>query len=114
MLGAVRALRDVGESGGDVVRESWIRLRHALDDVGLRVALIHQLARSSADDDGVSCVVVGDTGVVERRYKGRIGPGWISLRRRGKADHGGDARKHYRQSHRLIFVQIGTIISTTV
>jgi len=104
MLGAVHALRDVGESGGDVVRESLIRLRHALDDVGLRVALIHQVARSSADGDGISCVVVGDTGVVEGRDKRRIGPGWISLRRRGKANDSGDARKHDKQPHRLIFV----------
>jgi hypothetical protein len=47
--------------------------------------------------------LVGDTGVVERRDKRRVLPGGITLRRRGKADRGGEARKHHKQSHRLIF-----------
>ena len=74
----------MGESGGGVGRESWILLRHAFDDVGLRVALVHQSAGSPGDGDGVRSVLIGDTGVVEGAEKGRIGTRRVSLRRGGR------------------------------
>ena len=57
MLRAVNVLGDLNEPGGAVVRESRILFRHALNDVGFGVPLVHQLTRALADSDGVGSVL---------------------------------------------------------
>jgi hypothetical protein len=110
VLGTVNVLRDLYELGSGVGRKSCILLRHALDDVGFRVTLVHQLARPLADSGGVRSALIGDAGVVERGQKIRIGAR-VGLRRRGQADYHGGAHKHYmQQSHCFILVQIGAIV----
>jgi hypothetical protein len=64
------------------IRESWILVRHGFDDVGRRVALVHQVARPPANADGVRSALIGDAGVVEPGKKVPV----VGLRRRGQAD----------------------------
>jgi hypothetical protein len=80
VLGAESVLRDLYELGGAIGREPRILLRHAFDDVGFGMTLVHQLARVLADSDGVRPALIGDAGVVEPCQKVRIR---VSLRRRG-------------------------------
>jgi hypothetical protein len=108
-LGAVGAFRDFRELGGAVGGEPGILLRHAFDDVSFRVTLVHQLARLSADCNGVRSALIGDPGVGKRSQKGRIRVR-VGLRRRGQADCRVEARTHYKQSHCVILVQIAALV----
>ena len=38
----------------------------------------------------------------------------IAVRRHGQADYSGEARKHCKQSHRFILVQIGAVVLPSV
>jgi hypothetical protein len=107
VLGAVNVLRDLCELGGRTVCESRILLRHAFNDIGFRVSLVHQLTRVLADSDGVRSVFVSDARAVKRGQKVPIR---VGLGRRGQADRRTEARKHYKQSHGFILVRIGSIV----
>ena len=107
-MGAVGAFRDFREQGGAVGGEPGILLRHAFD-VSFRVTLVHQLARPSADCNGVRSALIGETGVAKRSQKGRIRVR-VGLRRRREADCRGEARKHYKQSHCFILVHIAALV----
>src|ERR1700733_15287934 len=114
VLRTVSARRDHGELGGAVGSKSRIARRHTLDDAGFGIALIHQCACLFGDRDGDSWVLVRDAGLVERRQKARVGPrtARIGLRRRGHPEHGGEARKHDKESHGFILIQIGAIVAS--
>ncbi len=56
------------------------------DDVGWRVALVHQVARPPTNADGVRAALIGDAGVVEPGKKVPV----VGLRRRGQADYRGE------------------------
>ena len=64
--GAVSTRRDHGELGGAVGGECRIAGRHALDDPGFRIALVHEFACLSGDRAGDSRVLVGNAGLRER------------------------------------------------
>jgi hypothetical protein len=114
VLGAVSARRDHDELGGAVDGKSRIARRHALDDADFGIALVHQFACLFADRDGDSWVLVRDAGLIERRQKARVGPriARIGLCRRGHPEHGGEARKHDKESHGFILVKIGALVSS--
>jgi hypothetical protein len=77
----------------------------------LGIALVHQFACLFADRDGDSWVLVRDASLGERRQKARVGPR-VGLRRRGHPEHCGETRKHDKESHNAILVQIGSTVSS--
>jgi len=87
------------------------------DDVDFLLTRVHHVARRSGGRDGSRPVAIADARLFELaqkvRIKTRIGGARVGLRRHGRTDDGGEAGKHYTQSHRSIIVQIGAVVLST-
>ena len=114
MLGAVSVRRERCELRGVVLRQSRVAVRHVFHDVHGRQAVVQLAADGFAARYGFVSIGVGDAGPLERGEEVCVVAAGIAVRRHGQADYSGEARKHCKQSHRFILVQIGAVVLPSV